>query len=445
MSKTYQDPVKKKSRVKQREFIAKQLLSFKKRKEVKVICFPGAEVEGEEAIEIKQIYDVLGIPRKNIIGLEADPKKADRLKKANLGIIIENNYDLNFLKNTNKQFDIISLDYTGYRDEKKWQALHEIAGKQLLYGNGILCTNYSARRESRENQAQMLTLQTDALIWNQENEKYNDLEEEMTQFQNNQKANLSKLRNALTYRTLSIMRMGTSALKEIELLKNHPTHEYVQRKLEEFSKETKNNEYKKFLRAHRYDSGIDNRGESHPLSLMYRQEHMNALKDIMKKENNLTDNLAGFFINYFIDLEMKAQFPRAVERYSYVSNKNATMELDLIAFTSAERLYKKINENVVYNPETYKLTVNKKLNENKFMNAAKEIYDQQGKKTPERIYLGSSWKPPKRKEKISKIDVIDLLKSGCSPIEICECYAGFSKMQIAAFKAHYVTMGKKAK
>lgn len=44
------------------------------------------------------------------------------------------------------------------------------------------------------------------------------------------------------------------------------------------------------------------------------------------------------------------------------------------------------------------------------------------------------------KDTITKQDAIDFLKLGCTPREIAECFDGFSKMQIAAFKAH-LTMG----
>ena len=60
---------------------------------------------------------------------------------------------------------------------------------------------------------------------------------------------------------------------------------------------------------------------------------------------------------------------------------------------------------------------------------------------PERIYLGSSWKP---KDRLTEEQAKELLVSGCSPAEISEVYAGFTKMQLAAFKAHQ-TMGTYSK
>ncbi len=78
----------------------------------------------------------------------------------------------------------------------------------------------------------------------------------------------------------------------------------------------------------------------------------------------------------------------------------------------------------------------------KLLKIWQEIREEKNFKMPERIHLGSSWKPPKRKERISKKKAIELLRGGFSPKEIVECFSGFTKRQLAAFKAHYVTMGK---
>ena len=63
MVRSYNDPVKSLAREKQKQFIQRNLLPYKKPKNLRVLCFPGAEVDGEEAIEVKEIYDQLGIPR----------------------------------------------------------------------------------------------------------------------------------------------------------------------------------------------------------------------------------------------------------------------------------------------------------------------------------------------------------------------------------------------
>ena len=97
MDKSYNDSIKQKSREKLKEFIARNLY-FKRPKDIRVVCFPGAEKIGEEAIEVKEIYDPLGIPRENILGLEFDKSRFERLKSANLGINLVNSLDWKFFE-----------------------------------------------------------------------------------------------------------------------------------------------------------------------------------------------------------------------------------------------------------------------------------------------------------------------------------------------------------
>jgi len=146
--KTYNDPAKQKSRVKIREFIRANS-DHKPLEDFQVVCFPGAEQKGEEGLEIFEIYDELGIPRENIVGLEIDPQRAERLEQANLGIQVINSSDVEFLQSTDRQFDVVSLDY---RCNYNWgiiDALAEIAGRQVIADNGIFTMNLLGRRERR--------------------------------------------------------------------------------------------------------------------------------------------------------------------------------------------------------------------------------------------------------------------------------------------------------
>ncbi|MBS3147450.1 hypothetical protein J4219_01035, partial [Candidatus Woesearchaeota archaeon] len=149
MSKSYNDPVKEKSRKALEQFV-RMHLSFKRPKRIEVLCFPGAEQEGEAGLELK-VYDTLGIPRKNITGLECDPERAERLKRANLGIEVVCAPDLEYLLDAAKQsrqWDVMSLDYCSFFTNDRWASLRTIAMNGLLKDTGILCTNYMGRREN---------------------------------------------------------------------------------------------------------------------------------------------------------------------------------------------------------------------------------------------------------------------------------------------------------
>ncbi len=159
MPKTYVDPVKSKYRQRLRTFVERhlrqQLKKDKSRKQIKVACLPGAENDGEEGIEIYEIWDRLGIPRANILGFEKDPVRWKRLKKANLGIELtkspEYDYDF-FAANPERTFDVIHLDYTCYFNHSAAYSIDLIAGEHLLGRKGILATNFLAGRENDETQ-----------------------------------------------------------------------------------------------------------------------------------------------------------------------------------------------------------------------------------------------------------------------------------------------------
>jgi hypothetical protein len=85
------------------------LLGSKKPQDLKVLCLPGID-----ATEIVQVYDRLGIPRKNIIGLEREPRLAAQITKLDLGIELHQTSVIDYAKTRDRpNFDVISLDYTG--------------------------------------------------------------------------------------------------------------------------------------------------------------------------------------------------------------------------------------------------------------------------------------------------------------------------------------------
>jgi hypothetical protein len=78
---SFDTPVKRCVRAEYREFLRTTILRHKKAKDVKVLCLPG-----HEAVEIFEVYDRLGIPRKNIYGVEWKAESYKLLKAQNLGI-----------------------------------------------------------------------------------------------------------------------------------------------------------------------------------------------------------------------------------------------------------------------------------------------------------------------------------------------------------------------
>ncbi len=103
------DWAKSKSRELVRDTISKTLLKFRKPKDLRVLCFPGID-----ATEVFEVYDSLGIPRENVVGVERDSYVAGELEKKDLGIKVINQ-DLESLVENGEvptDLDIVSLDYT---------------------------------------------------------------------------------------------------------------------------------------------------------------------------------------------------------------------------------------------------------------------------------------------------------------------------------------------
>lgn len=467
MSKTYQDSIKQKSREKLREFIARNLLTFMNPKDVKVVCFPGAEVEGEEAIEIKEIYDPLGIPRKNIIGLEAEAERAERLKKADLGIIVEQKMDRDFFRETETQFEVISLDYTGQQTDDRLKAIEVLVGKHLLSRYSVLCTNFVAQRESDSMKKRLFhknsryEIDSNGQIVNKEGDDSRiDLLENM--LKEKTPVDLCEARNAFTTELIRILKLGKRNLKGLNTLNCLPYAQQIITQVKEGLQALRQSNEKGYeKRKHLLcEAGIFTPEEfellnSNPpvesniirINLLkglsaYLREYV-KLNEGLKISIEASDSLARLLESQ----ENRPYFPKTIERYSYNSNKNTMMFMDLFYLDNLEIQYQRMKD--VFSAETDPFSIRwnplhdtpKKVF--RILSKIEDMFVHADKlSVPERIYLGSSWQPPRRKEKIKKEEAIDLLMIGCSPVEISECYVGFSKMQLAALKAHYVTMGK---
>ncbi|MEK6894489.1 MAG: hypothetical protein AABX10_03430, partial [Nanoarchaeota archaeon] len=101
-------------------------LGYKKPQDLKVLCFPG-----NEAAEVREVYDPLGIPRGNIIGVERDKDVADKIRAQNLGIQVVNQTLEDYVASQNSlDFDVVSLDYSGPLSIDEMVLLGQISKKQ---------------------------------------------------------------------------------------------------------------------------------------------------------------------------------------------------------------------------------------------------------------------------------------------------------------------------
>jgi len=81
---SYNFPVKAQYRQMWCDFIDERIPRANRvRSKMRVLCFPG-----HEGLEVTEVYDKLGIPRQNIVGIERNEEAAEELESRGLGIQI---------------------------------------------------------------------------------------------------------------------------------------------------------------------------------------------------------------------------------------------------------------------------------------------------------------------------------------------------------------------
>lgn len=490
MARSYNDPVKEESRARLRSFIQRHL-SFRRPNDIRVLCLPGAEHEGEEALEVKQVYDPLGIPRKNITGLEMDPERAQRLRNADLGLRVIEASDLEFFRAaspTIDKFDVISLDYTGWQGRAAAESLSLIAGKHLLAGNGVLCTNYSAKRESDTFKRELL-LRLGAFgeyvapwepdpaavpdqrniddVWDYfQTARAADQHDRVMRYtamaakDELEDADLDHLREAISCTIIEMLTKGSFARvyhdpepwKHIpKLFKDLKGYNTTRKLLSDDRRRDANTEEalltkKAKMRAQRMSEKEwqDFIAAPEHMGGRYMDVFLHAIGHHIGAQIGIGTHAATILALAMCDREMLPYGIRTVERYSYVSNKNYLMLMDIYGTFQSPDTYNLLDNLILFHPGSLQARANPRaLPEKQLRRVSDKLYEyvtsvHRIPPLPEREFLGSSWKRP---ERIGKKDAIDFLKLGCTPTEIVECYRGFTERQLRAYKAQ-ITRGR---
>ncbi len=432
METTYIDPAKSVSRDRIREFIGR---NYARPSKLSVLCFPGAEAQGQEALEVKEVYDPLNIPRENITGLEYDKKKAHRLQDAGLGIEAVCTDDISFLQQTNRTFDIISLDYTSNFGGRQRYAIDLIAGRKLLGKRGTLITNYYGAREGKFASQDLLfveQLRASGL-------GYDDFAKDPAGTLDKMEAQDVKIKNARSYGIqsgiFSSLTWGEGALDPF--------------KLEPLSKNAAGfRGYINDLAQAQGEEGLKMEGrdfyEKLARSAFYRGKTWGEMIDSAKRKN-----LSPDFMYHLWMFVMKSYYLKDHTAYSYISNKGSPMLMDCWQVEDSRTRIR--DDFYTFQGPGKILTLaghsHKKCAKllKKREDFVEEAFGQQAAffRNPKREFLGSSYKPGARKKKLDKVtkeDAIELLADGIPVREIVETFSGFTEHQLRAFKAH-ITMG----
>ncbi len=450
MVRSYHDPMKQKARANLVYFVRKYL-SHISPKDMRVLCFPGAEIDGQEALEVKEVYDVLGVPRQNIIGVERDAQNAQRLRKADLGIHVIEADLVDYLKQPNVPvFDIVSLDYMGQRGDVESLIMDSISGDQHLAPRSIVHTNYLGRRESQLKQERMVS-----------DLHYGNLQERVATLflRNIERGTLEKPDNikdvlAQAHKDIDIrVKTDLSRLEQNDipldkLRENYAFFDSISLRQSGYITDPASslifdfNGIRDRIKRDARNSTYHLRGQM--LENIY-EVGLTMKQIVAKKLEPRFGVCAAPIVDYSVNAPLNVRSLRAMERYEYVSNKNATM---LTTFFCVENVTPRIIEAAqnILGLRDVQLRINPNcLRPAKFDDEVERVSEYVNNRVqlpPKPIFLGSSYSPPPRKELISRVDAVGLLRGGASCSEIAECYRGFDVGQLAALKAHYVTMNK---
>lgn len=456
MTKSYDDPVKQMSRAKLREFIATSL-SHQNPRTMRVLCFPGAEQEGQEALEVKEVYDPLGIPRQNIVGLEYGRQRAERLRKADLGITIVQSADLPYLEQAKRPFDVISLDYTGMKTRQVGESLCRIAAGHLLTSPGVLAVNTYSGRESQAIQ-RFLKAQAAATRVVRADEfdftKHRPSEApilDIARARLTEEVDLGDARDQFSRFITTIFQIAFPNLSENTAVLSH---------------------YLSFPGASKLlEQLVDGKTpEDLTINTLRRAFHDHIIAELYHSPSAL----AGGWGNVVADREIQyitavsldtllrdGYRVRGYERYGYTSNSGAPMELDLAHFSDyrnhlnhiAPRLsFETRGEDTVLRIRSGKWKKWTQLIDT-LLAFVEEYWETRDYQFPERVHLGSAKRiaavpspniDPEALSPITRADALDFLESGASPAEIAACFSGFSVRQLAAMKAHLTMKQRRA-
>ncbi len=439
VSKRYHDDwAKTKSRDLVRDLIYRTILTFRNPNDIRVLFLPGID-----AVEVFEIYDPLGIPRTNLIGLEMDPKIALELDRKNLGFEVVNKKLHDYLgERSGIDFDVVSLDYHGPINKEHMDDLADICDMQknnffvLHHANlllrdrrssGLYALGYAFSEESprRKSNHDLINLPRVTARWADAVDKINTRQS-------------LKAEKRAAYATL---------LKSIYAGSNPDSVDKVLRI-------TARDEYDEVLemlgRKLRINFGIeDEMDRDHPLRSL-RSKHIHpgvdrlfeaaSLSNIRCEMKGKPGVLHDTTLMALMDANRarRSYFPTDGEYYTYISESGAPMIGDIYFLRHSYKLLEAAEE-VQHQFELG----NTGLLHNAVMRYSKELAKflppdniiELSRRKENRKYLGNSAKPVLTKER-----AIEEFKAGAGVDDVISRYRCIGNKPLAQWKAH-VTMG----
>lgn len=408
MKDTYNFEAKTKAREEIKKMILATYPGVSRRKSLKVLT-----LMGHEDNELKEIWDPLQISRQNILNIERDvkPYKLALERFPEITTLHKNLQD--YVENADRTFDIINYDSVSPFSLEQRNILRIIAGNQLLGDGGIVATWFMAKRESEYAR------------------KWFEVRYDESGNKNYEAQGKIKDRSDLISRMIcSIFIDGITNLF-LHPLAEHPNF-----------RERFNYIYKELVEESKVKYNIS--GDE---IKFYPQESYCALKKVLSEfvhkvlptfysEGSIEDILYYSGIGSY--------FSKSQNRLKYISNNGTPMFIDINHFQHHDlsSLFKVDLDNDRNNIRLINPVIRKIKDRRKLIDLARHFERWRkrcnGNILTTRYFLGSSYT---QKPKLNKEEAIELIKNGFSIEDILGKYPNsFTKMQLAAFKAH-CTMG----
>ena len=434
------DWAKSKSRDLVRDMAKRTIMTYRKPEDVKVLCFPGYD-----AAEIFEVYDQLGIPRENIVGVEREEDVADKLEGDDLGIKLYRGELEDWVASQNGlDLDIVSLDYTNPITPEELYSLHDIKRLQGIEGF-ILHHANSARRDAQCNEiyAEGHLLSSPSKNRNLGKgffeQEYNNGIEKLS----SKKSRKNTKANSYSERVQSIVTgINFAHMEKIFKFYTGGDHEdainYIQFRGQRMAGEKIDLNWERPL--HSMKGQIP--------ALFIEELVAEVLEETLENrlsEMNYTGNshvMKSVLLSVMAHSDSKKFDHKMITPYSYVSSSGTPMIGDVSFFrkpigplNASKKILKTLGYPGNFNSNNLKKFL--KSTENYLAKVSKslkgEVQFRQDKCN--RIYLGSSSKPV-----LSKKRAIQEFRDGLTVEEVKEKYRGWKNKPLSQWKAH-VTMG----
>lgn len=425
---------------------------------------------GHEPYELEQIWDPLGIPRKNITTIEKNPKVYKMIQNANYGVKLAPKQSIdNFLTETDDDFDIINLDYQGYFNLGKLRNIEEISYRNLLRDKGILAHWHSGNRENEEAKLLHLGIGSSFLASVAELYGADTINEVLEKINGDLRETIpiainSGMERGILHEEMNpIIRQLSCTQSYYDFLKNHENFKEKGKYFLEFSRLStpkKNKMLKDPIFKREYEAWAKLRRKALSRDQLITQDEFEdyarafhgtigdefaeevigrkvdaALKNMSQPIEN--SNALSVFLTHMIRRSRMEGYTLAEgEKYKYLSDGNTPMFLDIFKFlkdTQGPIPFKIKDGKIEFNPKDF----NKK-------NVKEIIKYVEDRKLPEKYVLKHRellTADPEAKD-LTKEEVYELLREGKTTKEIIEIDPLQNPNTIRAYKAN-ITMDEK--